>query len=196
MKKLLAINGHLFLAILALVGTEIIALSCGNENDPKKMANEYNDDVYDDRDEEKDAEFMVEVADINMTEIKLGELAQTKSTMPDVVALGKMMVKDHTQALNQLKAMARKKDVKLPEGISAKGQDHYDDLNELSGKDFDMKYCDMMINGHKDAIRLFENNRDRTEDSEVKTWASNTLPRLNMHLDHSRSCEEKCKSMY
>ena len=75
----------------------------------KKIAENRNKEALETRAEEKDAQFLVEVAEINLEEIQLGQLAQSKSTKKEVKDLAKMMEDGHSKSLDQLKELATKK---------------------------------------------------------------------------------------
>jgi|SRR6185436_19034189 len=165
-----------------------------NKPDLNEAAKDTNDKRFDNP-TEGDAKFVTEVADINYAEIKLGELAQTKGVSAEVKELGKMMVKDHTKANSELMALAQKKSFSFPEGPSNDVISDYNSMNDLKGLDFDKKYSDKMVSGHKDAIDKFEKAATDCQDAELKTWAANMLPALHMHLDHSQKCEERVKNM-
>jgi putative membrane protein len=187
-------RGFLYLGFLSM--SLFIIHSCSNSNpdDPKEIAEDQNEEKFDDRKSEKDAAFLVAAAEINLEEIKLGELAQQKGSSADVKALGKMMVAEHTSAQSDLKKLAASKSITIPVVLTENGKDAYDDLNEEDlGMDFDKEYCDMMVKGHKSAIRDFENASSNAEDGDIRNWASSMLPALRAHLDHSEACKEKCK---
>lgn len=185
--------------LLAVVALVIITFfACDEERtetpkqeDAKELANDANDAKFEDRDQENDAEFMVKVADINLDEIKFGQLAQSKSKDNDVKKLGKMMETEHTKAQEELVALAKTKGATLPATISEEKQKKYDEMNAMEEKDFNDAYTDMMVKGHKDAINLFERRENRTEDAEVKAWVQKMLPSLKAHLEHSEQCEKK-----
>ncbi len=40
----------------------------------------------------------------------------------------------------------------IPVTLNDMGKSDYDNLVKKTGKDFDKTYCDMMVDGHKDAI--------------------------------------------
>ena len=183
-----------YLGFLGLSLFFINACSSNNPDDPKEIAEDQNEEKFDDRKAEKDADFLVEAAAINLEEIKLGELAQQKSANADVKALGKMMVTEHTAALKELKGLAATKNITIPGVLTEDGQDAYDDLNEETGKDFDKEYCNMMVKGHKNAIRKFEKASSNAEDPDIRNCASSMLPSLRTHLEHSEACEAKCKA--
>src|SRR6266498_3785328 len=66
---------------------------------------------------ESTASFMTGVADVSMTEVKLGQLAQEKGSNARIKAFGQMMVNDHSKANDELKSLAGKKNVSLPTNI-------------------------------------------------------------------------------
>lgn len=180
-------------SLLVLALGSFAFVSCNDApEDPKKVAEEHNEAKFDNT-KENDADFLVRAAEINMEEIELGKLAQTKGSMADVKELGKMMETEHSKALADLQSLAAKKTITLPAALSTDAQDVVKKLSEKSGKDFDKEYCDKMVNGHKDAIEKFTKASNDASDPEIKDWATVMLPTLRMHLDHSMSCQEKCE---
>lgn len=163
--------------------------------DSKEIAEDKNEAVMEDKKDEKDAQFLVNAAEINLEEISLGQLAQAKSGMKDVRELGKMMETEHTQALADLKALADKKSITIPTSNTEKGQKAYNDMNEKTSKDFDKDYCEAMVKGHKDAIDMFEKAAMDCKDADIRAWASSMLPSLHKHLEHATTCEEKTKKI-
>src|SRR6266498_2018956 len=80
------------------------------------------------------SEFMVKVADVGMTEVKLGKMAQDKGVNQRVKDFGSMMVKDHSAAGDELKSLAGQKNVTLPSTVGVDHQKKIDDLDKKSGK--------------------------------------------------------------
>jgi len=181
------------MAFLGGLGLSLLVIhACGgNPDDPKEIAEDQNEEKFDDRKSEKDAAFLVEAAEINLEEIKLGELAQQKGMTAETKALGKMMVTEHTAALKDLKTLAANKSITIPAVLTEDGQDAWDDLNEEKGTDFDKEYANMMVKGHKSAIRKFENASSNAEDADIRNWASSMLPALRTHLEHAEASKEK-----
>jgi putative membrane protein len=133
--------------------------------------------------------FMVDVADVGMTEIRLGKMAEDKAANSRVKAFGAMMVRDHSKADAELKRLARDKNVTLPSSISEDHQKKIEDLNKKNGRDFDKAYMDMMEDGHKSTIRDFENYKEY-KDPEVKSFVNKVLPTLIMHLDSAMAIKQ------
>jgi putative membrane protein len=173
-------------------------LSCNDNpktDDSKKMAEKSNDATMKTVNMEKDAQFLVDATVINVEEIKLGQLAQKKSTMKEVKDLGKMMEDGHTKALNDLTALANKKSIAIPSSPINKVEQAYQDLNVKSKTDFDKSYSTMMVDGHKKAIALFEKAAAECNDPDIKQWASTMLPDLRMHLDMATTTQNKADKM-
>ena len=138
---------------------------------------------------ESTASFMTTVADVGMTEVKLGQLAQDKGMNPRIKSFAQMMINDHSKGNDELKALAAKKNVTLPAAIGEDHQKKYDDLSKKSGKDFDKAYINAMVDGHQSAINNFKNNTDNS-DADVKEWVNKTLPALQMHLDSAKAIKK------
>ncbi len=79
-------------ALMMAVSLSISSLSSAQKaNDTKSVANVQNEAKDANINKERDAKFLATAAEINLEEIKLGQLAQQKSTMKDVKDLGKMI---------------------------------------------------------------------------------------------------------
>lgn len=190
MKKIL-------LASKIILGAGVLLLSlnsCKNETkqeDPKEVAEDQNEAKFDTIDsKEDDSEFLVDAAEIDLAEIEIGKLAQTKSTNAEVKKFGKMLVDEHTKSTAEVKAIADKKNISLPTSLTEEGQDEYNKLNEKTGVDFDKKFVDKMIDGHEKAIDKFTKASENANDEEIKAWASKSVTSLTAHLQHARQLKQ------
>lgn len=127
-------------------------------------------------------DFFETAASAGMFEVEAGKLAEQRGTTPDVQSFGKKMVKDHTAVGEELKALARKKDVALPEQMLKRHQMMLDDLkNEKDGEEFDQEFRDKMISSHKEAVSLFDKASRKSKDPDVKAFATKHLAHLQEH---------------
>lgn len=185
------------LAFITFISFSIV--SCDNKaktEDSKEVAEDQNEAKIEGTKNENDAEFLVDVAEINQEEINLGKLAQEKGSMTDVKELGKMMEMAHTKAMTDLSALAMQKSISLPETKTEDVNEAYKKMTEKkSGKEFDKEYCDMMVDGHKKAIEKFEKASTNSVDSDIKMMATNMLPDLRKHLEMAEMCQKKCEAM-
>jgi putative membrane protein len=196
MKKINYIKGALLQAIF--VATILLIASCGNNQKPvdtKDVAEEENEAKFDNNEQEKDAQFLVNAAEINLKQIQLGQLAQQKGSTTHVKELGKMMEDAHTKSQRDLIALAQSKRITIPTSATNAATDAYEDLNKKSGNDFDKAYADKMVSQHEDAIETFENATTDNYDADIKNWAIATLPDLRTNLNHSIECQKKCDKM-
>jgi putative membrane protein len=91
-----------------------------------------------------------------MMEVRLGTLAQQKASSEKVKQFGERMIIDHSRANKELKAIAQKDNINLPDKMLDNNQDTYNQLSKYSGKEFDEKYMNKMVEDHKEDISGFE----------------------------------------
>ena len=125
--------------------------------------------------------FVKDAAAGGMAEVKLGELAQQKAASPAVKAFGQRMADDHGKVNEQLQQLAQEKNVPLPKSLDSKHQALYDRLSKLSGQQFDKTYMSEMVKDHKADVAEFQ-KAARSNDPQVKDFASKNLPTLEDHL--------------
>lgn len=168
-------------------------VSCGtknNQEDSKEVAEEQNEQKFEDSNIEDDTEFAVAAADGGMLEVQLAQLALTKATSPKVKEFAQSMVDDHSKANEELKGLAQTKNITLPSALSEEKQKDYNDLAEKSGADFDKAYSDYMVKDHKDDVDKFKKAAENAKDADIKMWAANKVPVLEHHLSMAESMED------
>ncbi|HTQ80691.1 MAG TPA: DUF4142 domain-containing protein [Thermoanaerobaculia bacterium] len=138
-----------------------------------------------------DKKFLTEAAQGGMAEVQLGQLAASNASDPDVKAFGQRMVDDHSKANHQLKELAMSKGVALPPEVDRSQKRDYDKLSRLSGPEFDRAYMKMMVSDHKKDVEEFAKEARSARDTDVKAFASSTLPTLQDHLKMAHDTEGK-----
>ena len=194
MKNIIQFKNSLFQVTL-MAATLFSLPSCNNQKteNTQGIAEETNKAKFDTTAKEKDAEFLVKAAEINLEEIQLGQLAQQKSKRADIKELGKMMEVQHSQCYIDLTALAHKESITIPTAPNNNVENDFKKLSNKSGADFDTTYCNMMVNGHKKAIAMFEKESGESNNEDIKQWVAATLPNLGIHLDHAIACQKKSK---
>lgn len=129
-----------------------------------------------------DQAFLRRAAEIDLSEVDLAQLAKQNATTEQVKQFAQRMITDHTSNLQTLKDLAARKDVTLPDQLSANNTALYGRLTKLSGTDFDHAYINAMVDGHTKAVTLFKKESQTATDSSVRTYASQTLPVVEEHL--------------
>ncbi len=137
-----------------------------------------------------DKTFVTKAAEGGLAEVQLGQLAQQKAQDPKVKEFGQRMVDDHTKANDQLKSIASQKGVTLPTDLNAKDKAEMDRLNKLSGTQFDKAYMSHMVQDHTKDVSEFQKESKSGKDSDVKSFASTTLPTLQQHLQMAKQINQ------
>jgi len=138
-----------------------------------------------------DRQFLKTAAEGGMAEVELGKLASEKASSDEVKQFGQRMVTDHSKANEELKQVATSKGVDVPKNLNAKHKATRDRLAKLSGADFDKAYMKDMVQDHEKDVSEFRAESTKAKDSEVKGFASKTLPTLEEHLSQAKSIAPK-----
>lgn len=154
-----------------------------------------------------DRAFVEKMGQVNLAEVKLGQLAAQHAANAQVKQFARRMVTDHEKANAELKQIASKMAVQIPAALDAKHQELSDRLSKLKGAEFDKEYMQAMVNGHEEVARDLERHADssaRPGDRSVGTsgaadqthasvtgWASKTLPDVRQHLEQAKQIEAK-----
>ena len=139
-----------------------------------------------------------------LAEVQLGKLAAERASNPDVKAFGQMMVKDHTQAANELKHIASQLKVQQPTQLDQKHKDLADKLSKLQGNEFDREYINAMVaRGTKRLLGQGWRTRVEQQDcvrpdaaagsgeQKLTQWAAMVLPTVQKHLERAREIQKK-----
>jgi putative membrane protein len=181
--------------IVALLLVAAFALSCGpknsNETDSSKVAADANEDKFQSKEGEKDAEFVAQTVACNFGDIQLSQLAQQKTNNEQVKEVAKNIEANHSKLLKDLQDLAGEKAISVPtEAEDAKKRKIEDLTKETDIRDFNKEWCKEMVSSHEKTIKDFEDRWEKTEDPELKNWIAETLPQLRSHLDKIKSCDE------
>jgi putative membrane protein len=126
--------------------------------------------------------FVAKAAASNLAEVEASKLALRKSQNEKIKSFAQRMVADHTSASNQLKDVARSKQIAVPAELDSDHQKALDKLGSLSGTDFDAAYTLRMQEDHEAAVALFTAaSDDDSIDPELKALARKVLPILRSH---------------
>lgn len=175
-----------------------ILIACNNAKKPidtVTLVEEQNKSKFENSPAENDAKFLVRAAEIYILEIQLGQLAQKKGKIKSTKELGKTMEIDHTITLGEVTALANTKTISIPSLLTVKDSADYKELVDLNYKEFDNMYCYKMVNGHKNAILLFETAAVELKDEDIKKWAIEKLPKLKHHLEMAEISLNKTKKI-
>ena len=118
-----------------------------------------------------------------MMEVQLGKLAQQNASSFKVKEFGERMINDHSKANEELKNIAQKENIKLPDNLLSANQETLKELSKYKGSEFDQHYMKKMVEDHKEDIKAFENAAENAKNEHIRQWAQKTLPTLKQHLE-------------
>jgi putative membrane protein len=128
-----------------------------------------------------DQKFLEKAYSINKGEIELGKLAQQRGTSQMVKDFGARLEHDHQKGLEQLREVAKKNDMTMPTSIKREESDLYTKLSRLHGQEFDREFSQHMVQGHGEAISLFESQAKNGQNRDLAKYAEDQLPVLRQH---------------
>src|SRR5262245_31900722 len=130
----------------------------------------------------EDAKFMKDAAQSGMAEVKMGELATSNGESQQVKSLAQKLVTDHGKVNDELKQLATKKGVTLPDAVTEQQKTMLQHLSSLKGSDFDAAFKQHAVDGHQKSVDKFKTAAEKAKDADIKAFAAKTLPTLQQHL--------------
>jgi putative membrane protein len=132
---------------------------------------------------QKDVNFIQKAASGGAQEVANGKMAEKQGKSADVKTIAARMVADHTKLGNELTALSSRKGVTFnTSGIKAQN---------LGSGNFDALYLKWLELVHKADIAEFQKAAKSGDDSDLRAWASKSLPIVKEHLAMVESAEKK-----
>jgi putative membrane protein len=138
-----------------------------------------------------DRDFAQKAAMGGMAEVELGRMAASKGTAQKVKQFGEHMVADHGKANDELKRIAGAKNIDLPADLDAEHKSKKDQLDQLTGSDFDRAYVDAMVGDHEKTLELFQTEAADGADADLKAFATRTADVIQMHLTMIKEIQQE-----
>jgi putative membrane protein len=130
----------------------------------------------------EDMQFMKDAAQSGMAEVKMGELASSNAESQPVKDLAQKLVADHGKVNEELKQLATRKNVMLPDAVTEQQKTMLQHLSSLKGTEFDSAFKQHAVENHQKSVDKFKTTSEKTKDMHLKTFAARTLPILKLHL--------------
>jgi putative membrane protein len=131
---------------------------------------------------QQDRDFLQKAASASKAEVEMGRVAMKNASGPAVREFGRWMVTDHTAIDDALDRLSRRVGVTPTSAIGPQDQEALTKLQALNGRAFDQQYIPMQLQGHQEAIALFEREDQAGHEPVLKALAQHTLPMLREHL--------------
>jgi putative membrane protein len=136
-----------------------------------------------------DAKFVMAAIQGDLSEVKMGQLAQQKGQSAETKQYGRMLERDHGAHLEKLTALAQQLGVTPPTEPTAKQKATYDELGKASPSNFDKQFAQAMVADHKEDIAKYQNQAKGS--GPTADLAKETVPTLQTHLQHAEALAGK-----
>jgi putative membrane protein len=130
-----------------------------------------------------DQSAMKQLAQANLSEIAAGKTAASKAQSPDVKKFGQQMVDDHSKMLEELRTLAKKKNVALPQDPDMKDMAQMKLMERKSGAEFDKDYMEHMVKDHEKDLKDTQNIAAKAKDPEFKAAVQKANGKIKEHYE-------------
>ena len=129
-----------------------------------------------------DAAAMKQLAQANLNEIEAGKLGAAKAQNPDIKQFAQKLADDNARMLEDLKSLAKRKDVALPDKAALKDLAQLKILERKSGADFDREFMEQMVKEHDKAVKETNAVAAKAKDPDFKFAAQQASRRIETNL--------------
>lgn len=167
------------LLLAGLVAT--IALASSQTQGTGQAQSQYTPDQDQRMTSNGDADFLSTLARDDMAEVMTGRLAERKATNSRVKSGARMMVKDHGAHLTQVRRLSSRMNVTLPTDVGTEHQQMADQLQGLSGTEFNRAYVSGMLDDHVKTLNFLRDRINAGGDAQVTALARKTFTTVRKH---------------
>lgn len=128
-----------------------------------------------------DKKFAMMVAQTDLAELQVSNLALQKSNNDDVKKMAQKLIDDHTKTTDSMKQIASQKNLTLPTEPDAKHKALATKLQGESGDQFDRDFIAANSADHHKVVSAFEKEANSGKDPDIKSFASQFLPAIQEH---------------
>lgn len=121
----------------------------------------------------------------NRFEIESSHLARSRSADGQVRAFADRMIREHGRLSERLRQALADAGPGLapPPGLDAPHQEMIDKLREASGPEFDLRYLEMQLKTHREAVHLHSNYAADGDVPQLRKLAAEATPIVRDHLE-------------
>ena len=140
-------------------------------------------------------DFVNAAASTDMFEIQAAKLAEKRSKNADVKAFAAMMIHDHTLSTAALKAAIKASGAAVtpPSALPADMKARLDAVAAATPADFDKAYIDSQVTAHQTALGVMQAYAANGDVPQIKDFAANTAPVVQMHLTRATAIQSVMK---
>ncbi|HYH48725.1 MAG TPA: DUF4142 domain-containing protein [Acidimicrobiia bacterium] len=143
---------------------------------------------------DQDKTFLKGQQETNIAEVALGKVAMERATSEKVRSLASTLVTEHQQVMELNRALSTKLGLPVPEQPSAELLATAEKVKAQTGAAFDAAYVAAQVEGHTKSVSKAQEEIASGSHPEVKAFATDYLPKAQMHLQHSQTVQSELAS--
>jgi putative membrane protein len=146
-----------------------------------------------------DSDIAAIVTNANQGEIDQGQVASTKANSDDVRAFARMMVTDHTNALNQAQSLLSRTNIvandnDISRGLQNASQGTVSALNTYAGTDFDRTYINSQVDIHQWLLNTLDNTLiPSANNRQLRDFLKTQRTAVATHLDRGKQIQSNLR---
>jgi len=143
---------------------------------------------------DQDKTFLKGQQETNIAEVALGKVAMERATSEKVRSLANMLVTEHQQVMELNRALSTKLGLPVPEEPSAEMKATGEKVKAQTGAAFDAAYVAAQVDGHTKSVSKAQQEIASGSHPEVKAFATDYVPKAQMHLQHAQTAQSEIAS--
>jgi len=168
------------ISVLALAAVVVMGASCANNEKMKASTATAGN---------PDEAFVTQLGHGSNAEVKLSEMALSKSGDPKVREFAQRMVTDHTKINKELTHLGHQLHLRVPSSPDGAHARAASSMAKLHGGEFDRAYMAQMVSDHAETISLLQDMSKNAKEPQLRDWASKQIPTIQEHLDMARQTQ-------
>ncbi len=136
-------------------------------------------------------DFTQNAAKANMAEIEIARIARQRAQSDEVRDYAEDLFDEHTKGLDQLEDIMKENNLAVDMAMDPQNRQDIDRLNSLSGVEFDREFINMMVSNHMKAVDTFRRASNTIDNSDLRDYAGDSLPKLENHLQKAQELQSK-----
>lgn len=137
----------------------------------------------------QDVAFLQKAAVYNLAEVKAAEIALARTLTPDERVYVETLKRQHAQAADELKALAKQKGVAISDALPSDMQEELAELGRYQDAEFNEAFLEERIDCHQRALRYLDDVRSDSADADLRRFAENGQVVVRQHLETARKLE-------
>lgn len=181
---------------LSLVILFVLSFSCtqdGGKNESSSPALEAEQDTTDENTwtEGEEAGFFEDVYYNNLLIIRYSEEAKNKATIRALQNFAAQTAQYHQGLNRQIEQRAGLSDFNPPEKVNDLALEHIREMEEKSGKEFDMAYLEVLSDIQDQMLLQYQKASEAAREQELRNWAEMILSNIKSHQLAVRELREE-----